>query len=42
MERYNIILISNQSVVETNLKYEECIDWLNEFGNIIDYTIVLI
>jgi hypothetical protein len=42
MEKYNIILISNQSVVETDLTYEECVDWLNKFGNILDYTIVSI
>jgi len=37
---YNIIQISNNSVVQSNLTIEECISWINAYGNIIEYTIV--
>lgn len=39
---YNIIEINTGNIVQSDLTYEQCIDWLDNFGNIIDYTIVLI
>ncbi len=36
---YNIIRISDNSIVQSNLTIGECISWLNVYGNIIEYTI---
>ena len=40
MEKYSIIEIETGIKVQTNLSYQECLDWLSSHGNIMDYTIV--
>ena len=40
METYNVIEISTGKIVASDLEYEYCMMWINNYGNIIDYTIV--
>jgi phosphosulfolactate synthase (CoM biosynthesis protein A) len=40
METYNVIEISNGDVMLSNSTYDECVEWIDNYGNIIDYTIV--
>jgi hypothetical protein len=40
METYSIIEISTGNKIQSNLSYQQCIDWLDTYGNIIDYTII--
>jgi hypothetical protein len=40
METYNVIEISTRDIMLENATQQECIDWINTYGNIIEYTIV--
>jgi phosphosulfolactate synthase (CoM biosynthesis protein A) len=40
METYKVIEISNGDVMLSNSTYDECVEWIDNYGNIIDYTIV--
>jgi hypothetical protein len=40
METYNVIKISTGDIMLENSTQEECIQWIDNYGNIIDYTIV--
>lgn len=40
METYNVIEISTGKIVASDLDYGYCVMWINNYGNIIDYTIV--
>jgi hypothetical protein len=40
MTTYNVIEISTGTTVYSNNNYDECINWINTYGNIIDYTII--
>jgi hypothetical protein len=40
METYNVIKISTGDIMFENSTQEECIQWINTYGNIIEYTIV--
>jgi hypothetical protein len=40
METYNVIEISTGDIMLENATQQECIDWINTYGNIINYTIV--
>ena len=40
METYKVIEISNGDVMLSNSTYDECVEWIDDYGNIIDYTIV--
>ena len=39
METYNVINIETNEVVVTYQTYDECIEWLDTYGNIVEYTI---
>jgi hypothetical protein len=40
MNTYDIIEISSGNVVLSDSTYEECIEWLDNYGNIIEYTVI--
>jgi hypothetical protein len=40
METYDVIEISTGNPVFSDSTYEECINWIENFGDIIHYTIV--
>jgi hypothetical protein len=40
MITYNVIEITSGNIVFQDATYEECIQWIEEFGDIINYTIV--
>jgi hypothetical protein len=40
METYNVIEISTENVVFSDTNYENCINWIETYGDIIHYTIV--
>ena len=40
MQTYNVIEVSTGKIVASDLEYEYCVMWINNYGNIIDYTIV--
>jgi phosphosulfolactate synthase (CoM biosynthesis protein A) len=40
METYNVIEISTGVVMLSNSTYDECVEWIDNYGDIIDYTIV--
>lgn len=39
MITYDVIEIQTGNIVLSDSTYEECIDWIDNFGNILDYTI---
>jgi len=39
MVTYDVIEISTNTVVYSNDNYDECINWINTYGDIINYTI---
>jgi len=39
---YNVIEFSTGKIIIKNKTYDECIKWLDTYGNILDYTIVLV
>lgn len=40
MVTYDVIEIQTGNIVLSDVTYEECIDWIDNFGNILDYTII--
>jgi hypothetical protein len=40
METYNVIEISTGDIMLENSTYEECVQWIETYGDIINYTIV--
>ena len=40
MITYNVIEISTNNVILFDSSYEDCLKWIEDFGNILDYTIV--
>lgn len=40
MNTYSIIEIETGNVIQSNLSYEECVNWLDNYGNILDYTTI--
>lgn len=40
MVTYSIVEISTGNKIQTNMTYQQCIDWLDIYGNILDYTII--
>jgi len=40
MKTYNVIEISTNNIIIENSTYEYCLSWIENFGNIVDYTIV--
>ncbi len=41
MVTYDVIEILTNAPVYQNATYEECVIWIESYGNIIDYTISL-
>lgn len=41
METYDVIEISTGNIILEGSTYEECIQWIEEFGDIINYTITI-
>jgi hypothetical protein len=41
METYDVIEISTRNIMLEDSTYEECIQWIVEFGDIINYTITI-
>lgn len=39
---YNVIEFSTGNIIIENKTYDECVEWLDTYGNILDYTIVLV
>ena len=39
MINYNVIEIQTGIIILLDKTYEECIDWIEKYGNIVDYTI---
>jgi hypothetical protein len=39
METYSVINIETNEVVVTYQTYDECIKWIDTYGNIVEYTI---
>jgi hypothetical protein len=42
METYNVIEISTGDIMLENSTQEDCLKWIETYGNIIDYTIITI
>jgi hypothetical protein len=40
MNTYNVIEISTGNIIIQDSTYEDCLQWIEEFGDIINYTIV--
>jgi hypothetical protein len=40
METYNVIKISTGDIMLENSTYEECLQWIEMYGDIINYTVV--
>ncbi len=40
METYNVINIETNEVVATYKTYDECLNWIGTYGNIIEYTVI--
>jgi phosphosulfolactate synthase (CoM biosynthesis protein A) len=40
METYNVIEISTGNIMLENSTQEECLQWIETYGDIINYTIV--
>lgn len=40
MESYCVVMIETNEVVFTNPSYDECVLWVDTYGNIIEYTII--
>ncbi len=38
---YNVIEIPTKNIVLENSTYQDCLDWIEVYGDIINYTIVL-
>jgi hypothetical protein len=38
---YNVIEIVTKNIVLENSTYQDCLDWIEVYGDIINYTIVL-
>lgn len=41
MITYDVIEILSGNVVLSDVTYEDCIDWIENFGDIINYTIII-
>jgi hypothetical protein len=39
MESYNVVNIETNEVVVTYQTYDECLKWIDTYGNIVEYTI---
>ena len=40
METYDVIEISTGNIMLGDSTYDECIQWIEVYGNIIEYTII--
>ena len=40
MKTYNVIEISTQNIVFSDTNYDSCVDWLENNGNLLEYTII--
>jgi hypothetical protein len=40
MITYDVIEIYNSNVVLSDATYEQCLDWIDTYGNILEYTII--
>lgn len=38
---YNVIEITTNNVVLENSTYEECLNWIENYGDILNYSIIL-
>jgi hypothetical protein len=38
---YNVIKITDNNVVLENSTYQECLNWIENYGDILNYTIIL-
>jgi hypothetical protein len=41
MNTYNLIEISTGNILIEGSTYNECLDWIEKFGDIINYTITI-
>lgn len=41
MITYDVIEILSGNIVLSDKPYEECVQWLEEFGDILNYTIII-
>ena len=40
MNTYNVIEIFTGNIIIHDSTYEDCLKWIEDYGNILDYTIV--
>lgn len=40
MKKYNVIQIDTQNIVYSDDDYNSCIDWIESYGDLLNFTII--
>ena len=40
MMTFSVVEISTGIKILSNITYQQCVDWIDTYGNILDYTII--